>query len=352
MADTLSNIAILDNLVATYFVRKALPRLVARAVLYEYGVKEPLPKGGGNIVRWNAWSNFDAVSTTLTEGTNPSLAGLSSRKVQATIAQYGRGVKTTDLVEYTSSLDLVQGVIDNLGDSAGISVDKVIQLAIFKNTLAQNEGTKILSVWMSAVASAFHAGSNGTYSTKAWGYPVVFGMGTANRLSAVDKTAPSVSARLSLYSIKKTVKKLRSFNAMEFADGFFKLVTNSDAIADLRTDPDFKNWLQNTTSTPMQKGDATVPVEGCRIIQSNILPKYRATGHSADVSFIFGQGAYGVVEIGAGKGKGFQIITKRPGPNDTSNPLDMFSTISYKFSMVAAALNVSSGRVLITHAKP
>ena len=351
MADTLTTTSTLDNLLSTYFIRKALPRLLARAVLYQNAEKTPLPKGEGKAVVWNAWSNFSPVTGALGEGTSPDLKGVSSRKVTATVAQYGRGVKTTDLVEYTSSLDVIQGTIDNLGDSAGLSVDKVIQQAIFKSAILQNNGTKILSSWMSSRVSSFHAGTGYSSTNKSWAFPVVYGTSTT-RLSAVGATAPSVSARLSLYSIKKTVKQLRAKNAMEYADGFYKLITNSDAVADLRTDPDFKNWLQSTTSTPMQKGDATVPVEGCRIIQSNNLPKYRGTGHSADLSFIFGQGAYGVVEIGAGKGKGFEIIIKRPGPQDTSNPLNLYSTLSYKFTMVAAALNVSSGRVLITHAKP
>ena len=351
MADTLSTTSTLDNLLPVYFEKRALPRLVAKSVLYQNADKTPLPKGNGKQVQWNAWSNFSPISASLSEGTNPSLAAVSSRKVTATIAQYGRGVKTSDLIEYTSSLDVINGVVDNLSDSAGLSMDKAVQLAIFRATLAKNTANVILSAWMSCIASGFHAGSNAaaTDGTNTWGFPVVFGT-TATRLSAVSKTAPSVSARLSLYSIKKCVKQLRAANAMEFADGYFKLVTNTDAIADLRTDPDFKNWLQYTQSAPMEKGDAVQPIEGCRIMQSNNLPKYRATAHNVDVTFIFGQGAYGVVDISSGKG--FEIIIMRPGGNDTSNPLKMYATLSYKFTMAAAALNVSCGRILFTHVKP
>jgi N4-gp56 family major capsid protein len=338
--------ATLDNLLSTYFVRRALPRLLPRAVLYGFADKTPLPKGEGKTVVWNAWTNFNPVSVSLTEGANPVMSGVSSRKVTATIAQYGRGVQSSDLIEYTSSLDVINGIVDNLADSAGLSLDKVVQTCVFKSTLVANTDARFLSACLSATTSAFRSGSG----VLQFGFPVVFGT-TAARLSAVSKTAPSVSARMSMYSIKKVVKDLRSKNAMEFADGYFKMVATTDAIADLRTDPDYKAWFQYNTSKPATDGQIVDPIEGCRVYASNNLPKHRATGHNIDASFIFGQGAYGVVDIGGG-GKGFEIIIKRPGPGDTSNPANMFGTITYKFAMACAVLNLSAGRILFTHAKP
>lgn len=353
MADVMSTTTTLNNLLATYFVRKALPRLVQKSVLYQFSDKQPLPKGEGKTVQFNAWSNMAAASAVISEGNSPSLAAISSRKVTCTLAQYGRGVKLTDLVTYTASLDCYQGAIDVLSDCAAHTVENAIQLALFKSTIGTNTGTSaILSSWMSCTASGFHAGSNASLSTLAWGFPVVFGT-TATTLSAVSKTAPSVSARMSLYAIRKAVKQLRGKSAMEFADGYYKMVSNSDAIQDLYADPDFKQWYQYTTPEPMETAAGSkyeMKVEGCKVYQSNYMPKYRVTAHSCDVSFIFGQGAYGSVNITGGKG--FEIIVKRPNDSDTSNPFNLFGTVAFKVTMAAAALNVSSGRTLITHAKP
>jgi len=362
MSDTTTNVARLGALLANYLERVALPRLVQKAVLYQFGQKSALPKNNSNTVQWMAWSNMMPVTGSLTEGTNPSLAGISARKVTASIAQYARGVKLTDLAQYTVALDSLQGAVEILSDAGGLSVDRVLQTAIFKTSGGSTgalyqmwgstgvDNTIVLSSWASTTASGFHAGSNSTRSSIAWGFPVIFGT-TATTLSAVDKDAPSVSARLSLYSIKKCVKALRAKNAREYADGYFKLVTNTDAIADLRTDPDFKNWLQYTNTTPMEKAEATVPVEGCRVYATNNLPKYRVTAHSCDLSFVFGQGAYGCSEFGNGA-KGFEVIIKRPGDQDTSNPANMYGTVVFKFNIAVAALNVSCGRILITHSKP
>lgn len=361
MADTYSTTSTLDNLLPTYFERVGLARAVPKAILYAFADKTNLPKGSGKTVRWNAWSNFAPISATYTEGAvTPVLSqSLSSRKVEATLVQAMRGVKDTDLIDYTSSLDVLQGTVENLGDSAGRSVDYIIQMKIFKNYLAQNRGTRILSSWMSvATASAFHPGSNNIIASYAWGFPVVWGT-TAAYLSSVGKTAPSTSALFGPYAIRKAVKQLRWKNASEFADGTFKAITNTNAIQDMLSNDEFRQWYKYTTPRPMEQGvgpgqgpQEIATVEGCKIYASNNMPWYRATGHSCDLTFIFGQGAYGVTSIGAGNGKGFSIIIKRPGPQDTSNPMDLYGTISYKITMAAAALNVSSGRILITHCKP
>jgi N4-gp56 family major capsid protein len=353
---TLTTTTSLDNLLPTYFVRQALDTLYPKAVFYAFARKTPLPRGQGKVVRWNAWSNFSPVSVALTEGTNPTAAQYSSRKVEATLAQYGRVISDTDLVDYTSSLDVIKGVVENLSEAAALSIDKVIMnKAIFKvdDTLASNESAKILSAWMSCTASGFHAGSNAQSDDEAWGFPVIFGT-TATRLSAAQGT-DSVSARLSMYAIDKVVTELQDNNAMEFADGNFKGITRSRPLQDLMHDPDFKDWHKYTSSKYGEKGSKvgvqgpTPKVEalGVTFYASNNMPQHKET-HSCQLSFIFGKGAYGVSEFGTSGKKGFQIIIKRPGPNDTSNALDMFGTIGFKFNLAAKALNVSSGRILIT----
>jgi N4-gp56 family major capsid protein len=351
MADTLSNTTILDNLIATKFEKTALPRLVAKAKLYQFADKYSLAKGDGKTIVMNAWTNFTPVSAALTEGTNPSLAGLSSRKVTATIAEYGRGIKATDLVEYTSSIDVMKGAIENLGDSAGLSVDDVIQMAIFKNSLAGNTDARILSAWMSSVVSAFRPGTNTAESNATWGFSPIFAT-SCTRLSATKVISggvgPGVSSRLSRAALRKVVKVLRANNVMEFADGYFVCISPTNAISDLASDPSLASWFSYSNPDWAKRGDAVAPVEGCRIVASNNMPQHSSAKHKNSLNFVFGKGAYGCVELGSGKGKGFEIIIKRPGPNDTSNPLNMYSTVSYKFKMVGVALNLSAGRILIT----
>jgi N4-gp56 family major capsid protein len=140
---------------------------------------------------------------------------------------------------------------------------------------------------------------------------------------------------------------------MEFADGYFVCIAPTNAISDLASDPSLASWFSYSNPDWAKKGDAVAPVEGVRIVASNNMPQHslNALTHKNSLCFIFGKGAYGAVELGSGKGKGFEIIIKRPGANDTSNPLNMYSTVAYKFKMVGVALNLSAGRILITSDK-
>ena len=54
-------------------------------------------------------------------------------------------------------------------------------------------------------------------------------------------------------------------------------------------------------------------------------------------TFIFGQNAYGIVDL---EGQGEPVIYyKRPDSGDTSNPLNMFSTIGWKIHFAVKVLN-------------
>lgn len=338
----------LNNLYTTLLVRKAVPRLVAGVALYEFAKKEPLPAGGGVTVRWNAWINFLPCSTTLSEGAANTLSSISSRKVEATIAQYGRGIQESDLIVSQSTLPMIQDIVDNLTDSARTSVDKVIQLGIFKKDgLAYNTDANILSNWCSSRYSAFYGlalAAEESASIATWQFPVVLGS-SATKLSLFANT--SVSGVASMYAIRKAVKALKLQNAIPFADGKFKLVASSSFLYDLKKDVSFQAWYSNAGKTEVsEKGLISHGViEECTLYESNNLPKHRETT-SADLSFVFGQNAYGCTSIGPASG--YEIIIKEPNSYDTSNPFNQWTTIAYKISMAAAALNPSAGRILIT----
>ena len=68
--------------------------------------------------------------------------------------------------------------------------------------------------------------------------------------------------------------------------------------------------------------------------------EYTNYSPSGDVfaSFVFGQEAFGVTRF-KGMAKKPGIIVKNPGPQDTSNPLNMYSTIGWYMPFVCKALN-------------
>lgn len=331
-----------------WFSRKMLVRLEPQVKLVEFAQRDELPLRTGTTATWNGWRSLGAASSTLGEGTANSLVALSSRRVTATIAGYGRGHKLTDLFQMTAIFDAVNGSMDVLSDSAAKTVERICQLGIYKSSnIAHNQSTTlILSTLMSSLVSGMSlvtTPANGN-SNRLFQFPGVFGT-SAGRLSAVNKNAPSVSARLSVFSVRKTVDQLRAQNARPMADGLFVGYSHTKALTTLRTDPLWKDWnvYQNSKET-MYKGE-TGMVEGVRFISTTECPRYAVAAHSVNMTFIFGQQAFGLTTL---NGNVEMIIGRGP---DKSDPFNQFTTCTYKIYAAAACLNPSAGRILFTHEK-
>lgn len=345
MADTNTTTTVVNNLLQSWFSNKMITTLVPKTALLEFAQRDELPMRNGLTATWNGWRRIAGASSQLAEGTPNSLVALSARRVTATIAGYGRGVKLTDLTTMTAIFDAVNGATERLSDSASETVERMCQTGIFKNDINANQNsTTLLSAYMSALASAFCA-DTGTISTsnKQFQFPVIFGT-SATRLSAVSKTAPSTSAQLSIYSIRKVVTKLRALNAKPFADGYFVGYTHSNAVHGLMRDATWKDWnqYQNSKET-MYKGEIGMAVNAVRFVQSSMAPRYAAAAHSVNLTFIFGQQAFGFTSL---DGMVKMIIARGP---DKADVFDQFTTVTYKIYGAAAALNPSAGRILATH---
>ena len=345
MADSNSTTATNDNLMQSWFSKKMIARLEPQVKLVEFAQKDELPLRTGTTATWNGWRSIAAASSTLAEGVNNHLVALSSRRVTATIAGYGRGNKLTDLFQMTAIFDAVNGSMDVLSDSAAKTVERICQLGIFKNDILRNQTSAVLSALMSSLASAM-CGVTGTNnnSNKLFQFPAVFGTSTG-RLSAVSKTAPSVSARLSVFALRKAVDQLRAQNARPMADGLFVGYAHPKALTTLRTDPSWKDWNVYTNSKEtMYKGE-TGMVEGVRFVSSTECPRYAVTAHSVNMTFVFGQQAYGLTTL---NGNVEMIIGRGP---DKTDPFNLFTTVAYKVYAAAACLNPSAGRIIFSHEK-
>jgi N4-gp56 family major capsid protein len=343
MADTNTTSTSLNNLLQSYFSNKIITTLVPKTPLIEFAQKDDLPLRSGNTATFNGWNRITGASSVLSEGTANSLIALSSRRVTGTIAGYGRGVKITDLAQMTTIFDAVNGATDRLTDSASETVERMCQMGIFKADINKNQGTTtVLSSYMSSVASAFCPTTGTKNGDIQFQFPVTFGA-SVGRLSAINGTNPSVSAGLSIYAIRKTVTKLRAANARPMADGYFVGYAHPNALATLQRDNTWKDWnqYQNSKDT-MYKGEVGMAVNAVRFIQSSMAPRFVVAAHSINMTFIFGQQAFGFTSL---DGMVKMIIARGPDKNDV---FDQFITITYKVYGVALALNPSAGRILLT----
>lgn len=340
MADTNTTTSVNDNLMAKYFSQKIIARLEPNTPLIEFAVKDDLPLRTGTTATFNGWRVLDAASVTLGEGVANSLPALSSRRVVATIAGYGRGVKLTDLFQMTSFFDAVNGAMDVLTDSARKTVELMCQMGIFKNGIGLNsDKTKLLSAWMTSTASSFCLNTGTAANSNQFQFPVIIPT-SSSFLSNYGTSSPTTSSQLSVYSVRKAVTTLRGYNAQPFADGYYVGYGHPNALHSLRKDPTWVQWnvYQNSQET-MYKGEVG-KVERVRFIDSTLAPRYAVAAHSIDLVFIFGQGAFGFTSL---DGMVKMLIARGPDKSDT---FDQFTPVTYKVYGAAVALNPSAGRIL------
>lgn len=363
MGDAGTSIVTNDNLLASYFERRVLKTLVDDVFYYQAvqksGMVFSIPQGEGVQATWNSFRRLAAASSFLAEASGNAAAALSSRKVNVTINSLGRAVKLTDLLEYTSTLNVNEGAMQAIEDSANLTIDNALQYAVFKGSGADarlqvgqmaDTKTKILSALMSCRASSFCANTgNAEAGRLQWGLPVVFAHSATSiafRLSAISKTAPSISARLGPIGIRKAVTRLKRLNVKPLANGKYLGIANPLATATMMGNSDWKDWQKNWSGGPQttmykhQVGE----VHQVALVESNNQPRFAVAAHSCNITTILGEGCLGAAELDGS----VKFIITRPGSQSTNDPFQLNSYVAFKVRMVGAVLNPSAGVHLIT----
>jgi len=335
----------LDNMLSTYYDNSLMKTIEKVERFAQFAEERPIPKQAGTSIVFNAWRNLTAVSSALTEATAPSAENLSSRRIAATVVQYGKLVKVSDLVDLTAISSPVKGALGRLGYWGGQALDRVCQKAIYLDSLTLNatQGS-MLSALASATASSFCT-NTGTGGSNTTGFPAIIAS-SATRVSACDGTSANSNAGMT--AINLAVRELEELDAPKFSDGYYVGICRSGFKNDLMSDARFEGIHKYVVTggggvENLYKGEIG-RINGVRFVVSNEVPYYYSTSAttSSDLTFIFGAGAYGVTKLDGG------IKTYRVEKADHTNPLAQYKQIGVKFNAVAAALNPSCGRILIT----
>jgi len=286
----------LPNAIAIYYDRMLLDRLEAELWFDQFGEKKKLPKNSGNEIKFTRYSNFAANTTPLTEGTVPNGLVLQSTQISAIPVQYGDYVSLSDMLIMESIDPIIKGALEVLGYRAALSLDTII-----RNTLH------------TAVTNQFAGGAVSEITT---------------------------SAVVNASEIRKAVKSLKTGNVRPLADGFAAIVHPATSF-DLQSDSATGGWLdinKYTTTGPSYRGELG-KMYGVRFVESsNVGTGVGAAAAVTYRNFIFGKGAYGLVEL---TGMNMKTYTKQLGSGGTSDPLDQVSTVGYKFSHVTKVLDAT-----------
>ena len=260
---------------------------------YDYGAqKKTMPKNSGKTVYFNRFSPLAVATTALSENTNPTGVDMSSTVVSATIAEYGNYTRVSSLFEMTSLDEGLKEHVEVMSQNAGETLDTLIAAELSGSSTAQIVSGKAL-------------------------------------------TAVAATDTLTGAEIRKAVRTLKKNKAKTFEDGLFRAIIPVSAAYDLRGNSE---WLNANTyvNVDLYKNGQVGVLHGVRFVETNN-EIYEASTVNVYHTYVFGKNAYGMLNLAGQPEK--RIIVKNPGSSDTSNPLDMYSTIGWKSYFVAKVLN-------------
>lgn len=275
----------------------------------QFGRKQALPKGKGNTIEWRKWNTFSNPIEPLTEGVNPTGQKFGATNITTTCSQHGTFTAISDKLELQAVDDVILGATEEMGATAGETMDTLI-----RNKIAN--GTHI------------------TYAPKISGSTET----PVSAISAIDKTA-ILTPKL----VNKVVTQLKKAKAPKI-NGDYVAIIHPSCSYDLRQSPEWIEAHKYASPEEIYNGEIG-KLHGVRFIEDdNVLVTLSGATYGGQDSttksavyhnLFFGQDAYGIVDP---EGAGLEMIVHGKESGGTSNPLNLYSTIGFKFMYGAITL--------------
>ena len=277
---------------------------------HDFGAQtKDVPLNSGSVVRWTRFSPLALITSALSEATNPAEVAMTATNVSATLADYGNVTNVGTLYSMTGIEEGLKEHISVHGQNAGESIDRLIRQELASGATAQ-------------IASGATLASD---------------IMTTDVFSGVE--------------IRKAVRTLKKNKAQKFPGGLYRGIIGPDTAYDLFGDSEWLDAHRYTTSDAIERG-VIGKLHGVEFVETNNQHKDVSAGLSGSPvtaasagvvavysNFIFGQNAYGVVNLGGISAP--KVYVKNPGSGDTSNPLDQFSTVGWKMPFATKVLNAN-----------
>lgn len=278
-----------------YYDKRWLERLVPQLYFEDLGSKKPLPKNSGTLMKWRRLNKLTAITTPLTENTNPSETTVGTSEVTVEPLTYGQFVKTSKELQWKSINPIMDEITDELSDNAALSYDTIVRAALSGNFTDQFAG------------------------------------------GAVSEVTVADTSVLNAAEIRKAIYSLRKNNVPGFQGNMYKALIHPAGHFDLQSDTAAGSWLETSKyikNDEILRGEVGA-LYGTRFVVSTNAGSGTGATDETFHAYVFGRDAYAVSEL---SGQGMEMIRKESGPQDTSNPLNMFSTIGWKFVLAAKVL--------------
>lgn len=284
----------LSQEISTYYERVFLARAMKRLIHEQGAQKKTVPAGEGKTVNFTAHTPLVAITTALSEGSNPSEVNLTASTVSATLAEYGNASKIARFLSTTSIDRNNKEKIEVFGQNMGESLDTLAREELFSGATTQLAGGK------------------------------------------ANITAIAASDVLNASEIKKAVRTLEGNSAMRYDDGFYMGKIQPFTWYDLIGDSTWVNAKTYSDVKDLYMGEVG-ELFGVRFVLTNN-GKSQSSTVTVYSNFIHGKESFGCMDLATDSPK---LYIKTPGSQDTSNPADRYSTIAWAGSYVCKTLNAN-----------
>lgn len=306
---TTQTTALITAELQTYYDKKLLSRLIPNFVYANLGQKRSIPKNGGKTINFRKFASLSAATTALTEGTTPAGNSITVTAITADVSQYGDYVQVSDFLDLVSIDPVIDEMANVFGEQCADSIDQVVRDVVATGTTVQR---------------------------------------AAGRASRVTIAAGD---NFSVTELRKAIRTLKINNAKPMSDGYYVAVIHPRTMYDLQGDSNWVNAHQYTDSgiKDLYKGEVGM-LYGVRFIVSSngkVFTGAGASGIDVYATMIFGQEAFGLVDVAGGSA--CQMIIKPHGASGTEDPLNQRATIGWKVNFVAKILQ-ESAMIRVEHA--
>ena len=304
MASTTSG---LSGLMSTFYDKVFLERAKAE-LRHDFGAtSKRASMNQGKSIIFNRLTPLALVTAALTEATNPAEVAMTTTQVTATLAEYGTYTTIGSLFKMTSIDEDLKEHVEVHGQNAGESID-----ALLRNELSAF-GTRQLVATTSAVSSTS-------------------GIHTSDVITGLE--------------IRKAVRTLKINKAPRFAGAMYRGIIGPQVAMDLFGASEWLDAHRYTTSDAIERG-VIGKLHGVEFVETNQPTVDLSGGFSTSTTdvanvyttYVFGRGGYAMVSLDSFSAP--KIFVKNPGAGDTSNPLDLWSTVGWKMPFAAKGLNAS-----------
>jgi N4-gp56 family major capsid protein len=275
---------------------------------HRVGFKEKsLKQNQGKSMTWPRMGQVavGSATTPLTEGVTPTAIDLTEDSVTANLAQYGRHTVVSDFLHETSVDEKATEKKDVMATQASNVADTLARELMFTGSTVQLAASRTLLTGITA------------------------------------------SDVLNTTETRRAARSLKKANALPYDDGCYIGKIGPDTSFDIMGDSVWVNAHTYKDGTALYQGEIGKLFQ-VRYVECTSNQKSEASTVTVYSNFIHGKAAFGSVNL-AGNAKAatepdrgprnMQLIIKMGGEQDTSNPLDLYFTIGWKFIDALATLN-------------